>query len=171
MRMAYDAFHHLFDWDYVAFDSFEGLPEISEIDRQEIWSKGKLKTTEEEFIEICIKHGMPRNKLITIKGFYENSLTPELKESLLCRKAAVVYIDCDLYMSTVPILNWITEFLQKGTVIVFDDWNCFCGDSNRGERRAFAEYRAQQPELVFEPFLSTGETQSFICIGRKEDSR
>ena len=28
MRMAWDTFRHLFDYTYVAFDSFEGLPEI-----------------------------------------------------------------------------------------------------------------------------------------------
>lgn len=50
MRKAYDCFHHLFDWTCVAFDSFEGLPEIGEIDEQDIWQKGKLKTGEEEFL-------------------------------------------------------------------------------------------------------------------------
>ena len=56
MRMAWDNFRWLFDWDYYAFDSFEGLPEISEIDRQEIWQKGKLKTTAEEFRSIVLGH-------------------------------------------------------------------------------------------------------------------
>ncbi|HEV2961896.1 MAG TPA: hypothetical protein VG649_08750, partial [Candidatus Angelobacter sp.] len=28
MRLAWDIFHSLYDWTYVAFDSFEGLPEM-----------------------------------------------------------------------------------------------------------------------------------------------
>src|SRR3990167_7544208 len=97
MRMAFDHSRYLFDWDYVAFDSFEGLPEIPDIDKQEIWVKGKLKTTEEEFRGIVVGHGMPSEKLKTVKGFYSSTRTEELKAELLPKKAVVVYIDCDLY--------------------------------------------------------------------------
>src|SRR5262245_18861699 len=40
MRMAFDHSRHLFDWTFVGFDSFEGLPEIEAIDKQAIWEKG-----------------------------------------------------------------------------------------------------------------------------------
>mgnify|MGYP001560364962 FL=1 len=165
MRMAYDHFHHLFDWIYVAFDSFEGLPEISEIDKQEIWERGKLKTSENRFIHVVTRHGMPRKKLITVKGFYDVSLDENLKKKLLPTKAAVVYIDCDLYKSTVPVLDFIKDFLQKGTIIIFDDWYCFHGDTEKGERRAFAEFKKKNPGLVFEDFVQTNEAKSFVFIG------
>ena len=164
MRKAYDCFHYLFDWIYVAFDSFEGLPEIAKIDKQEIWHKGKLKTEEKEFIRICLRHGIPGDRLITVKGFYEESLNDELKERFLPRKAAVIYIDCDLYKSTVPVLRFIADFLQKGTVIVFDDWNCFHGDPEKGEKRAFREFLERNPNSRFEQFVKTAEVQSFVCV-------
>lgn len=167
IKMAYDSFHHLFDWTYVAFDSFEGFPEIQEIDKQEIWEKGKCKTTEDDFIRIATRHGIPKEKLITIKGFYDVSLTPELKSRLLPTKAAVVYIDCDLYTSTVPVLDFIKDFLQKGTIIVFDDWYCFHGDPEKGERRAFREFKDKNPGLIFEDFVQTNEAKSFIFLGEK----
>lgn len=167
MRLAYECFRHLFDWTYVAFDSFEGLPQIQEIDKQPIWEKGKLKTSQERFISTMRQSGMSRERLITVKGFYDQSLTPELKTQLLPRKAAVIYVDCDLYTSTVPVLNFIRDFLQRGTILVFDDWNCFHGDPNRGERRAFAEFRNREQDLVFEEFVSTNEAKSFIFLGRK----
>lgn len=165
MRMAWDAFHHLFDFTYVGFDSFEGLPEISKIDQQEIWEKGKLAFDENKFIEVVTAHGIPPSKLLTVRGFYDRSLTQSLAASLLPQKAAVVYIDCDLYISTVSVLNWMTDFLQRGTVIVFDDWNCFHGDPERGERLAWKEYREKNPALRFEPFVSTNEAQAFIFLG------
>jgi hypothetical protein len=169
MRMAFDCFRHLFDWHYVAFDSFEGLPEIGEMDKQVIWEKGKLTMTEQDFVKVCSRHGIPRDRLTTVKGFYDMSLTQELKQRLLPRKAAVVYIDCDLYLSTVPVLRFIEDFLQPGTVIVFDDWNCFLADPNRGERRAWREFRAESPQLQFEPFVSKGMQASFIYTGRATD--
>jgi O-methyltransferase len=168
MRLAWDAFHSLFDWTYVAFDSFEGLPEIQEIDRMEIWREGSLKTAEEDFIRLVAEHGMPREKLVTVKGFYDQTLTPELKERLLPTRAAVIYVDCDLYTSTVPVLEFARHFLQRGTVLVFDDWFCFYGDPDRGERRAFREFQERYPGLVFQEFVRTNEAQAFIFLGERD---
>ncbi len=167
MRMAYDCFRHLFDWHYVAFDSFEGLPEIEEIDRQDIWEKGKLATSEDRFRRLCLDHGIPADRLTTIKGFYDESLGEETRRRLAGRKAAVVYVDCDLYRSTVPVLAFCKDFLQPGTIIVFDDWNCFRADPDKGERRAWAEFRAANPDLHFEEFYATGMHKAFVHTGRK----
>ncbi|MQX37417.1 TylF/MycF/NovP-related O-methyltransferase [Roseospira navarrensis] len=164
MRMAWDSFHHLLDWSYIAFDSFEGLPKIDTIDEQDVWEEGKLKTEERRFTEICVRHGIPRDRLRTVKGFYDASLTPALKTELLPTRAAVIYVDCDLYASTVPVLEFCKDFLQTGTIIVFDDWNCFHGDPDRGERRAWREFRERHPALRFEPFIGNSMQQAFICI-------
>lgn len=171
MRMAYDCFSNLFDWHYVGFDSFEGLPEITEIDRQAIWQKGKLKTGETEFRQLCLRHGIPGNRLTTVKGFYDVSLNNDLKERLSAQKAAVIYIDCDLYASTVPVLRFARHFLQPGTVVVFDDWNCFCADPMRGERRAWAEFLYENPSLCFEPFVGTAMQMSFVFVGATSNSK
>lgn len=168
MRLAWDHSSGLFDWTYVAFDSFEGLPEIPPIDRNPMWEKGKCATTEEELIAIVKSSGMPRDRLITVKGFYDQSLTNEIANKLLPRKAAVVYVDCDLYTSTVPVLKFVMNFLQKGTIIVFDDWFCFHADPERGQRRAFAEFCRENPELRFIDFVGTGEAQAFIHLGEHE---
>ncbi len=169
IRKAWSHFKYLFDFHYVGFDSFEGLPEITEIDKQQIWQKGKLAFQEERFIKRALKHGIPKDRLKTIKGFYDDSLTPELRDDLLPMKAAVIYIDCDLYKSTVPVLEWIVDFLQVGTVIVFDDWYCFHGDPERGEQLAWNEFREKHPELQFSEFVRTNEAMSFIYNGVKSD--
>jgi hypothetical protein len=165
MRMAWKHGRYLFDWHYLAFDSFEGFPEIADIDKQEIWAPGKCATGEAEFRRVVTAAGMPEDRLTTIKGFYDASLTPELKSRLLPTKAVVCYVDCDLYLSTVPVLDFIVDFLQIGTVIVFDDWNCFWGDPERGERKAWAEFLAKHPDLKFERFVDKTMSASFICVG------
>jgi len=44
MRMAYDNFSHLYpNMKFVSFDSFEGLPEIQDIDKMEIFHPGANK--------------------------------------------------------------------------------------------------------------------------------
>jgi O-methyltransferase len=171
MRLAWDTFHSLYDWTYVAFDSFEGLPEMDPADSTPIWTKGDLKTSETDFVNLVTQHGMPRERLKTVKGFYNESLTPALRDELLPQKAAVVYIDCDLYSSTVCALNFAKDFFQKGTVLVFDDWFCFHGDPTKGERRAFAEFRQRNLELNFEDYIQTNEAKAFIYLGKKTSGR
>ncbi|HYU35025.1 MAG TPA: TylF/MycF/NovP-related O-methyltransferase [Thermoanaerobaculia bacterium] len=168
MRAAWDAFHALFDFTYVAFDSFEGLPEVAGIDRHPLWRQGDLRTSEEDFVRTVVDHGMPRDQLITVKGFYDQSLTPELAERLRPRKAAIIYLDCDLYSSAVPVLEFVRPFLARGTVLVFDDWFCFYGDPERGERRAFREFCERHPDLVFQDFFATSEVKAFICLSGGE---
>ncbi len=171
MRLAYDAFHPLFNWPFLAFDSFEGLPEIDPIDDMPVWRKGMLQTSEEDFTALMARHGIPPERLRTIKGFYQDSLTDRLKASLLPDKAAVIFVDCDLYQSTVPVLEFAKDFLQRGTVLVFDDWFCHFGDPERGERRAFKEFLARHPELRFEDFIQTSEARAFIFLGAEDSDR
>lgn len=165
MRMAWKHSRHLHEWTFVGFDSFEGLPEIGEEDKQDIWKQGKLATSEAAFVQAVTAAGMPRERLLTVKGFYDDSLTSQLKEKLLPTKAALVYIDCDLYRSTVPVLEFVKDFLQPGTVVVFDDWFFFNGDPLRGEQRAWGEFRDRYPELRFAEFLQTTEAKAFIYLG------
>jgi O-methyltransferase len=51
MRLAWDVCHHEHNWTYVGFDSFEGLPEIQEIDKMPIWQKGSCATSEQGFLQ------------------------------------------------------------------------------------------------------------------------
>jgi O-methyltransferase len=53
-------------------------------------------------------------------------------------------------------------------VIVFDDWFCFYGDPDRGERRAWAEFCQANPDLRFLNYISTNEAQAFICLGERK---
>jgi O-methyltransferase len=164
MRLAWDAFHHLFDRTYVGFDSFEGLPPFASYDCMPIWSQGGLATSEQEFRAIITAHGVPDDRLVTIKGFFRHSLNVACAARLLPTAAAVVYVDCDLYDSTVPVLEFVRPFLTRGTILVFDDWFCFHGDPDRGERRAFREFRERYPEVRYEEFVATSEIKSFIVL-------
>jgi hypothetical protein len=165
MRLAWEYTGALFNWTYVGFDSFAGLPEISDIDRLPIWEEGGLATSEADFVSLVTNAGMPSDRLRTVKGFYDKSLTPAFAKTFLPRKAAVIFIDCDLYASTVRVLDFGKEFLQPGTIIVFDDWFCFYGDPERGERRAWEEFRRANPQLQFTDFVRTNEAQCFIYLG------
>ena len=42
-------------------------------------------------------------------------------------------IDCDLKEPTTLALNFVRNILQKGTIILFDDYIFFKGDQTKGE--------------------------------------
>lgn len=157
-----------FDWmKFYAFDSFEGLPEAAEIDRFPGWEKGMLKTSEDMFAALIKEHGVYADKVTTVKGFFNESLTPVLQQDMLAKnsKLALAYIDCDFYESTVPVLEFILPFLQEGAIVAFDDWNNFKANPNRGEKRAFREFCEKYKDVIgFEEFLTFGWMgKSFIA--------
>lgn len=115
--------------------------------------------TEERLVRLRRRSGIPADRLTAVKGFYEHCLTQDLKERFLPRKAAAIYIDCDLYQSTVPAPAFSKDFLQRSTLELFPR------RPERGERRAWREFQNANPELRFEPFVQTGMQMSFIHLG------
>lgn len=131
----------LSDMRFFGFDSFEGLPEIEGKDKSTgEFQKGEYMASEDTVRAALKKNGVDMARVELVKGWYDKSLTPALRQSKKIQKAAIAYIDCDLYESTVPVLEFLTPLLQDGTIIIFDDWFCFRGHPDRGEQLAFREW-------------------------------
>ena len=92
---------------------------------------------------------MDLNRADLIRGYYNESLTEELRErdSHPFRNAAVVMLDCDLYSSTRDALEWVAPYLDDGAVIVFDDWHSYGDDCEQGQPKAFQEYLDAHPDI------------------------
>ena len=75
---------------------------------------------------------MPFARLV--KGYFKDTLP---KEEIY--PIAVAHIDCDLYSSTVEVLEFLKPRLVDGALLLFDDWFCYRGRSDKGERRAWLE--------------------------------
>ncbi|HZV03783.1 MAG TPA: TylF/MycF/NovP-related O-methyltransferase [Gemmataceae bacterium] len=152
------------------FDSFEGLPEYtSSVDRESyevggrnVWSD-KMKfpanfleqfgQPHEWHIRDRLSEVIRPERIIVRKGFYSETLRQPPRE-----KVSVAHIDCDLYQSTVEVLEGLHrgDCLQDGTVLLFDDWNCNKANPNFGERRAFREFLEGQNEFTATPWLTYG---------------
>tara|TARA_B110000008_G_C16920640_1_gene544593 strand:+ start:665 stop:1432 length:768 start_codon:yes stop_codon:yes gene_type:complete len=121
---------------FYSFDSFQGMPEPEGIDKQKIWRKSMNFTSKEKFLKITKRDS---HRVVAVKGFYEHSL-PNYKwpkEDII----ALAYIDCDYYESTKECLNFIKDKLQHGALIAFDDWDCYYSDYQRGQKKAFSEFK------------------------------
>jgi hypothetical protein len=136
--------HNLDAMQFHAFDSFEGLPEPTSDTSVEIWKRGALTTSEQTFMDHVKTHGIYVDRVKTIKGFYSESLTPELRRQYVdsARKIALVNIDCDLYESAVPVFDFIDPLLQDGAVIYLDDlFAGYKGHPHKGVAKAFLEWQ------------------------------
>lgn len=135
--------HNLDDTKFIAFDSFDGLPE-PQYDGIDIWKRGALTTSELDFMSMVKEQGHYLENVSTIKGFYDESLSTSLQKKLIetGRKPMLINIDCDLYESAVPVLKFIEPLLQEGTVIYIDDiFAGYKGSPIKGVARAFNEFR------------------------------
>lgn len=139
---------------FYGFDSFEGLPEVEGADRKAaIFVSGDYRCTKVEVERQLTEHGFDWNRASLVEGYFDVSLTKEVKEAHGMGPAAIVMIDCDLYQSTVPVLAFVSDILQEGTILLFDDWYCFGEAEDQGEPRAFREFLSAHPEWKAEPFV------------------
>jgi predicted O-methyltransferase YrrM len=102
-----------------ACDSFEGLAED-----YEHFKAGTFAT------EVPTLRGVR-----IVKGFFEDSLTPELSAEV--GRVSFAHLDADLYSSTLKALNWLTPLLQPGSILLFDE---LLGE-DPAEARALVEWQ------------------------------
>jgi len=144
-------------------DTFEGMPENNE--ENVIFSKGNFKASIEEVKNSCYEQGLKEPQLCLYKGIFKDT-ADELKKNLK-QNISIANIDCDLYESTKDVLCIIKPYIQIGTVLLFDDYNSFSADNDRGQRKAFKEF-CSESELNFEPWFSYQFVgQAFLCVGHK----
>jgi O-methyltransferase len=139
---------------YFGFDSFQGLPEVEGGDRRMgIFFSGDYLCTRPEVERQLTEHNFDWSKAALVEGFFDQSLTPSLLSTYNMGPAALVLVDCDLYQSTVPVLSFLANLFQDGTIVLFDDWYCFGDSEEHGEPRAFQEFLAVHPEWHAEPLM------------------
>jgi len=143
---------------FVAFDSFAGLPEVDADVALPSWQAGTMAMSEADFMKTLREHGVGLDRVETIPGFFDATLTDELKAKWIAegRRASFINVDCDLYSSAIPVFRFIEPFLTEGTVLYVDDWFVgYRGSPEKGVAKAFREFAAQS-RFRFQPFLNSG---------------
>lgn len=123
-----------------AYDSFTGLPEVTGADRGGPFHSGQFAATRQRFDRTT--RAIPADRMTVTEGFFADSLPGAAKHRL-----AVAWVDCDLYESAVPVLEFLSDQLVDGSVLIFDDWFCFHGRPDKGEQKACQEWLARHPDI------------------------
>jgi hypothetical protein len=154
---------------FIALDSFEGLPEPRGIDAAENYTsgfyKGQFACNEEQFVQNLLSEGLDLTRVKTIKGWFDQSLAPSGPAVEAVEKVAAAWIDCDFYESTVPVLNFLTERVTVGSVLLFDDWRCYRNLPEFGQQRACREWLERNPEISLLEFADFGFHGKAFTVG------
>jgi O-methyltransferase len=136
-----------------AFDSFKGLPSS-----EGGFRAGDYAASRDAFERVLRRNRVPPERVTVTEGLFEQSLSGD--DPVPGRNAAVAWIDCDIYESTVPVLEYLTGKLIDGAVVIFDDWFCHHGRPDRGEQRACAEWLERNPQIKLVPY------RTYHCWGQ-----
>ena len=159
--------------EFYGFDSFEGLPEET-LDKLSPWH-----TAEFSMGGVIDPRLLNNPDIKLFKGWFKETLNPQTAALIGDKKCGIIHIDCDIYTSTIEVLEWIVknDFLVEGTIIVYDDWAAYkqagldeSMEYSLGEARAHLEI-CEKYGLKFEQVskVSNGEhhiVTSFRYVGR-----
>lgn len=145
---------------FIALDSFEGLPEPKGIDKVDDYTSGfyagQFACDIVDFERNLKLAGADMSRISMIKGWFDETLKPGSEKTGDVSKVAAAWIDCDLYESTVPVLDFLVGRLSVGSVILFDDWRCYRNLADFGQQRACREWLERNPQIKLNTFVDFG---------------
>jgi hypothetical protein len=147
---AYRAIHELeVDRHLWAFDSWQALPDDHPRDAHPGWVLGRGGVGGvDKFHAACQRLEVPRSAYSVVEGYYRDTLPP-LGRDGAPTDVALAYVDCDLYSSTVTVLEFLEPRLKHGMIVAFDDYYCWTPTDVSGERAALHEFLTDHPEWTF----------------------
>jgi len=151
-----------------AFDSFSGLPDAEGVeDDHPRWQHGTMAMSVERFHEACRQNGIPGDAYTTVAGYYDDTL-PRMGATEEPANICLAYIDCDLYSSTVSVLEFLMPRLKHGMIVAFDDYYCWSASQPAGERKAMLEFFEDNSQWGLLPFVQYGwHGASFVVENRE----
>jgi hypothetical protein len=154
---------------FFGFDSFAGLPVPQGVDAtpDETFYQGQYACTKATVEQNLNARGVDWERTFLIEGFFADTLTAATREAYGMERVALALIDCDLYESTVQVLAFLEPLLDHGSILIFDDWNAFDGDDEKGQRRAWREFLARDERWSAEPWFAYGHYGQVFVLARR----
>ena len=124
------------------FDSFEGMPPAADARDLDLvgsddWAPGQFRGRYEDLRSYCASK---YHNFRIHKGYFEDSVTPEVLATLRTDLPILVWVDCDYYSSAKTVMERLVPYLPNGCVIYFDEYdNLNYGSRFTGEARLVHE--------------------------------
>ena len=146
------------------FDSFEGFPNPTGIDKKvsmtgAYFTKGSFAFSLNLVKKNLRKYNCDMNRIHLIKGYYNKILNDDFLKEYNLKKASIILIDCDMYQSTLEVLNFIPKILSKKTIVLFDDF--YLTDNTSGQQLAIKQWQKNK-KIKLKEFCEYGLLKGFI---------
>lgn len=151
----------------LGFDSFEGLPPEAQ---NEGWGPGQFASTQNATKSYLKRAGVDLSKVTLIKGWYDDTLTPETRSRFEINKASLIMMDCDIYSSTQTALAFSASLIADAAILFFDDWGWKADKGEIGQQNAWAEFLEANPQFSAKP-LPAYIPQARLFLVTRNDKR
>ncbi len=156
----------------IGFDTFAGLPELSAEDVSSLelmpsFHTGNFRSMPMEAVRQSIvanTSGLNEEDITLVKGNFSETL-PGFDVGSLQKwgPCLAVNVDCDLYSSSVDVFRFIDGIVTTGTWLLLDDYWCYRGSPNHGQRRAFEEWMRSSKRVGATEYTNyNGLSKAFI---------
>ena len=151
------------DMHFYGFDSFLGLPPLVDVDKEGGFREGAYFCSQWQVEAYLNQYGIDWKRTFLVPGWFEKTLNEVTQKKFGMRRCSLCVIDCDLYESSRFVLNFIEPLIHKDMIVLFDDWNSYEKDPNKGERRALREFLEQRSGIhATHLFEFGGHGQAFM---------
>ncbi len=179
----FDAQNHfytkIFPRQIHVYDSFEGFPEsTNNVDAisYEVADSGYWRAREdasppgtEEMLRAELTKRFGDSGWSVVRGMFDDTL----RSNPLTRPVAIANLDCDLYSSSVEVLDHLLghRLLPDGAILLMDDYNCNRANPSFGMRRAMRECFARTDGFYdYSEFLRYGWHGRAFFVHRPGDA-
>lgn len=156
----------------VGFDTFAGLPELSEQDQASNglmpeFKKGNFcsmpMTTVKQSI-LAHTSGLRDTDVTLVQGGFSETLPKfDVKAFKDWGSCLVVNVDCDLYSSSADVFRFLDGIVTTGTWLLLDDYWCYRGSPKHGQRKAFEEWLRTSKRIGATEYASyNGYSKAFV---------
>jgi len=127
------------------FDTFEGMPEVNK--NKDLHNKGDFSDTSLKDVKALFDNKM--------NIYFHKGIFPETAVPIKKKKYSFVHVDVDIYQSVIDSCEYFYDRLNKGAVMLFDDYGFL---SCPGAKEAVDGFFKEKKESPI--YLETG--QAFI---------
>ena len=140
--------------NFYGFDSFdEGFKYFDDADHHPYFKEGDFKSSYEK----TLKRFKKSKNVKLIKGYFEEVVSGK-QPSEICGadRCAIVFIDCDLMGPALVALSFVRPILERGSVIILDDYWAYKANSDLGTRGALNKFLQDNPEVELTEYYKYG---------------
>lgn len=140
--------------NFYGFDSFDdGFKYFDEKDKHPFFKEGDFKSS----FKKVEKRFKKFNNIKLIKGYFEESIVNKQPKEIAGEdKCAIIFIDTDLMNPALIAMEFIQPILQKGSILILDDYFAYRGDGTKGTSGALKTFLLKHTSITLREYFKYG---------------